>query len=69
METPISLSMQYTNPLWHAYNLGLVQITDENRSRGPIFAEGCGHFIQKDDPNFVVGELSMILDQLLRDQL
>lgn len=69
METPISLSMQYTNPLWHAYNLGLAQITDENRSRGPIFAEGCGHFIQKDDPNFVVGELSIILDQLLRDQL
>ena len=67
METPISLSMQYTNPVWHTYNLGLVQITDENRRRGPIFAEGCGHFIQRDDPNFVVVELSMILGQLLSD--
>ncbi|MCJ1469244.1 hypothetical protein MMC07_007877 [Pseudocyphellaria aurata] len=69
METPISLSMQYTNPLWHTYNLGLVQITDENRRRGPVFAEGCGHFIQRDDPNFVAGELSMMLDRAVGDQL
>lgn len=69
METPISLSMQYTNPLWHTYNLGLVQITDETRRRGPIFAKGCGHFIQRDDPNFVVNELSMILDKSVGDHL
>lgn len=69
METPISLSMQYTNPVWHAYNLGLVQITDENRRRGPILAKGCGHFIQRDDPNLVVSELSKILDEMVGDQL
>ena len=68
METPISLSMLYTNPLWHNYNLSLVQITDENRRRGPIIAEGCGHFIQRDDPNFVVSESLMILDKPIGDQ-
>ena len=45
--------------------MGLVKLTDEARRRGPVIAQGCGHFIQKDDPNFVVDELCMILDKLL----
>lgn len=56
--------MQYTNEIWHKYNLGLARITDAARSRGPISAKGCGHFIQRDDPNFVVCELHMILSNL-----
>lgn len=64
METPISLSMRYTNPIWHKYNLGLAKITDPERSRGPIIAKGCGHFIQRDDPNFVVEELFSLLDKI-----
>ncbi|KAL8677278.1 MAG: hypothetical protein Q9186_006289 [Xanthomendoza sp. 1 TL-2023] len=30
MGTPISLSMKYTNPIWHHYNKGVAQITDPN---------------------------------------
>lgn len=66
METPVSLSMQYTNPIWQDYNIGLIKLTDKTRSRGPIIAQGCGHFIQRDDPNFVVFEICMILDNLSR---
>lgn len=65
MGTPMSLSMRYSNPLWHAYNQGLVKITDEDRRRGPVIAKGCGHFIQRDDPDFVVGELSALLEKLV----
>lgn len=64
METPTSLSMQYTNPIWHKYNAGLAKITDPERSRGPIFAKGCGHFIQRDDPDFVVEELFSLLGKI-----
>lgn len=64
MGTPLSLSMRYSNPCWHEYNQGLVKITNEDRSRGPIIAKGCGHFIQRDDPGFVVEELSALLDRL-----
>ena len=48
MGTPISLSMRYTNPLWHEYNRGLVHLTDPGRGTGPHIAPGCGHFIQRD---------------------
>ena len=65
MGTPVSLSMRYSNPIWHAYNQGLAKITDAHRSRGPVFAKGCGHFIQRDNPMFVVEELLALLDRLV----
>ncbi|KAI1293328.1 Alpha/Beta hydrolase protein [Xylaria venustula] len=55
METPISISMNYTNPIWNRYNEGLTRLTSPEKSSGPIIAKDCGHFIQKDDPNFVTG--------------
>ena len=64
MSTPISLTMKYSNPLWHSYNEDLAKITELKQSRGPIIAKGCGHFVQRDDPSFVVEELLRILDRL-----
>ena len=65
MGTPIWLSMTYSNPVWHAYNQGLAKITDHERSKGPVEAKGCGHFVQRDDPDFVVRELSELLDRVI----
>ncbi|KAL8721236.1 MAG: hypothetical protein Q9225_002048 [Loekoesia sp. 1 TL-2023] len=62
--TPISLSMKYSNPLWHRYNKGLLKITAPEKAIGPLTAQDCGHFIQRDDPNFVVDQLSYLLRRL-----
>lgn len=66
MGTPIGLSMMYMNPLWHKYNQGLVRITDREKSKGPIFAKGCGHFIQRDDPDFVIRETLDLVNKVIR---
>lgn len=54
---------EFINPWWHGYNQGLVTLTESQWSRGPIIAEGCSHFVQRDDPEFVARE---ILDMLQR---
>lgn len=64
MGTPLGLSLKYSNPYWHKYNEGLVRITDKERSKGPIQAKGCGHFIQRDDPKFVVHETLELVDKV-----
>lgn len=64
MGTPISLTMKYSNPKWHRYNEGLLKITDPDLATGPVVAESCGHFIQRDDPSIVVKELSSLLAKL-----
>ena len=64
MGTPVGLSMMYMNPIWHEYNQGLVHLTDREKSKGPIFAKGCGHFIQRDDPDFVVRETLDLVDKV-----
>ena len=66
--TPVGLSMMYMNPICHRYNQGLVRITERGRSKGPIFAKGCGHFIQRDDPEFVVRETLELLDKVRLQQ-
>ena len=64
MGTPKFLSTKYSNPIWDTYNQGLTKLTDEDRRRGPVQAKGCGHFIQRDDPNFVVEETLDLLDKV-----
>ncbi|KAB8293140.1 hypothetical protein EYC80_007491 [Monilinia laxa] len=64
MGTPRSMSMRFTNPYWAKYNEGLVSITDEERCEGTKIANGCGHFIQIDDPEFVAEEIRTILEKL-----
>ena len=68
MGTPSFLSMKYSNPAWHSYNEGLAKITDANRSKGSIQAKGCGHFIQRDDPGFVVDETLDLVDKVRMQQ-
>lgn len=65
MGIPKALSMIYTNPHWHEYNQGLSKITEPERSKGPLLAPNCGHFIQQDDPTFVAQELDEILSKII----
>lgn len=37
---------------------------EEQWSEGPIIARGCGHFIQRDDPDFVAMQIFGMLDRL-----
>ncbi|KAI5198964.1 alpha/beta-hydrolase [Aureobasidium subglaciale] len=61
---PKVLVMRYVNPVWHEYNNNLATLTKSDKSRGPIIAEGCGHFIQKDNPVFVANEVCKLLQKL-----
>ncbi|KAK9427791.1 Alpha/Beta hydrolase protein [Lipomyces doorenjongii] len=65
MGSPKALAMNYTNPYWHAYNQGLSKITEPARSKGPLQAPGCGHFVQQDNPAFVAQELDEILSNVM----
>ncbi|KAI0878521.1 Alpha/Beta hydrolase protein [Hypoxylon argillaceum] len=67
METPISISMNYTNPTWHRYNQGLTKITSPEKASGPLIAKRCGHFIQRDDPTFVAELALRMLDSIVKD--
>lgn len=49
--------MKYVNPVWHQYNQGLARLTVSEKSKGPIIAQGCSHFIQKDNPVLVANEV------------
>ena len=68
MGTPLGLSMMYMNPAWHKYNQGLVRITDREKSKGPMIAKGCGHFIQRDDPDLVINETLELVDKVRLQQ-
>ncbi|KAL3454996.1 alpha/beta-hydrolase [Aspergillus heterothallicus] len=61
------LTRVYVNPFWHTYNEGLVKIAgdEQGRGKGPIQAPGAGHFVQKDNPDFVAGEIFEILGKVL----
>jgi pimeloyl-ACP methyl ester carboxylesterase len=65
LHTPKVLTMTYANPYWQKYNEGLVKITNEGKGVGPIIAVGCGHFVQKDGPEFVADELVSLLDRVV----
>ena len=55
----------FSSPFWHDYNEGLAKITDATRSKGPFQAPGAGHFIQRDNPDFVEKELRELLNKVL----
>jgi hypothetical protein len=52
----------YLNPLWASYNAGLAKLAEGGEAK---IASGCGHFIQKDNPDFVATELGVLLDQVI----
>jgi pimeloyl-ACP methyl ester carboxylesterase len=58
------LVMRYIQPVWEEYNKGLVRLTRKEKVKGPIVARGCGHFIQRDDAEFVAGEICELLLRL-----
>ena len=64
MGTPQAMIINYMNPYWHRYNKGLAKLTEKERSKGPIQAPGCGHFVQRDNPAFVVAEIAELVDRL-----
>ncbi|KEQ72821.1 hypothetical protein M436DRAFT_72996 [Aureobasidium namibiae CBS 147.97] len=58
------LVTDYVQPVWDEYNKQLSLLTSAERSKGPIVAKGCGHFIQRDDPQFVAREICEMLQKL-----
>ncbi|KAH0007400.1 alpha/beta-hydrolase, partial [Aureobasidium melanogenum] len=63
-----ALVNKYVNPVWREYNKELATLTSGDKSKGPIGAKGCGHFIQRDDPEFVATEVCDMLQRLARGQ-
>ncbi|RAK95435.1 alpha/beta fold hydrolase [Aspergillus ibericus CBS 121593] len=61
------LTREYLNPYWEGYNRGLVRITEVGRGRGPIRAPGAGHFVQRDNPDFVAGEVRGLVERVVLD--
>lgn len=62
---PKALTNAYTNPYWQTYNEGLVQITEQTRVKGPLQAPHAGHFIQRDNPDYVALELDLLLSKVM----
>lgn len=68
MSTPKAVINAYLNAAWGRYNEGLtrlVQVETPDKKPEVKIAKGCGHFIQKDDPAFVAGEINSILEKLV----
>ncbi|KAK0623821.1 Alpha/Beta hydrolase protein [Immersiella caudata] len=51
----------YVNPAWTRYNEGLTRLVADSELK---IAKGCGHFIQRDDPEFVAGEILRLLERV-----
>ncbi|OJD32026.1 alpha beta-hydrolase [Diplodia corticola] len=65
LHVPKALTNAYINPPWQAYNNELVQLApDDGRVKRPVIADKCGHFIQRDGPEFVAEQLGELLDRL-----
>jgi pimeloyl-ACP methyl ester carboxylesterase len=62
---PKAMTQAYLNPYWRRFNEGLAKITQAEKSKGPLQAPASGHFIQKDNPEFVAQELNEILSKIL----
>ncbi|KAK3944324.1 Alpha/beta hydrolase fold-1 [Diplogelasinospora grovesii] len=73
MDVPKAVINAYMNPAWGAYNEGLTRLTEnpgrDGKKEDVKIANGCGHFIQRDDPIFVATEIGSLLEDLAREQL
>ncbi|KAJ5742464.1 alpha/beta-hydrolase [Penicillium nucicola] len=65
MGPPKGVTNRFVNPYWQRYNEGLAKITESRYSKGPMIAPNTGHFVQKDNPEFVAQELDELLDKVL----
>lgn len=50
--------------MWQKYNEGLCELTDPDRAKGPVIAPKAGHFVQKDNPQFVAKELQDLIEKV-----
>lgn len=66
MGVPATTTVNYSNPYWQAYNEGLAKLTEAERSKGPVRAPNAGHFVQQDNPDFVVQEVDELLNRVIR---
>jgi pimeloyl-ACP methyl ester carboxylesterase len=41
-----------------------MELSDADRTTGVTIAPGCGHFIQKDNPQFVATQLESLLEKV-----
>ncbi|KAL1632278.1 hypothetical protein SLS56_003858 [Neofusicoccum ribis] len=68
LHVPKALTNAYIDTAWRAYNEGLTQLAGIGAHvKGPVIAKKCGHFIQRDDPEYVAEELGELLDRMIRD--
>ncbi|TVY35243.1 hypothetical protein LOCC1_G007925 [Lachnellula occidentalis] len=65
---PQIMTRTYFDPAWHAYHEGLAHITHPELSKGPMVAKGCGHLMQRDNPQLVADEVSELLRKLSGDK-
>ena len=56
----------YNRP-WTEYNEGLLKLTEPERRSGVLLAPGCGHFIQKDNPEFVANIVAELLRKVVSE--
>jgi hypothetical protein len=61
------MTRKYFDPAWQRYNEGLAKITSPKSRKGSVIAKGCGHLIQRDNPQLVVEVALEILEKLMRD--
>ncbi|KAH0007378.1 alpha/beta-hydrolase, partial [Aureobasidium melanogenum] len=59
---------KYINSVWHNYNKELATLTSSNKSKGPVVAKGCGHFIQRDDSEFVAAEARNLTSSMATEE-
>ncbi|TVY32350.1 hypothetical protein LSUB1_G008618 [Lachnellula subtilissima] len=62
------MTRTYFDPAWHLYHEGLARITSPELSKGPIIAKGCGHLIQRDNPQLVANEVLEVINKLRNDK-
>jgi len=63
---PRGLNDKYLEPVWAAYNRGLLQLTqDPARARGVVVAHGAGHLVQRDNPSVVVEEIMYLVERIV----
>lgn len=55
------LTMEYVNPAWHEYNLGLSRLDGEGAGSKITVANGAGHFVQRDNPKCVANQIINIV--------
>lgn len=49
---------------WEEYNKELLNLSDVDKTTGVVIAPGAGHFIQRDNPQFIATQLATLLEKV-----